>query len=356
MPVQRDPIVVDVRRGPVVESRHQLVAAVVDERGVETARYGDPDFVTYWRSSAKPFQARPWVDDGTVDHFGWGEAEIAIMSASHVGAEVHAGLVRRMLADIGLTESDLRCDAELKARHNCSGNHTGFLAASVFHGWDVATYQRPDHPAQRAGVASVAEAAGMPLESIPCGVDGCGIVVPATPVTAAARAYARLDALAPRVAAAMRAHPVLIEGEGELDTVVMQGFPGTVSKAGAEGLGCVALPGGGALAVKALDGGDRAVGPALVALLVRHLGLADVPDVATRQTAGDQRRRRRRRRAGRAPAVGPPALYSLAPRCRRICAAWTLRYASTRPPVVVSVTPVSRSMRARRFRRVLRCT
>lgn len=283
MPEHCDPIVVDVRRGPVVESRHQLVAAVVDERGVETTRYGDPGFVTYWRSSAKPFQARPWVDDGTLAHFDWGEREIAIMSASHIGAEVHAGLVRRMLADIGLSESDLRCDAELKARHNCSGNHTGFLAASVFHDWDVTTYQHADHPAQRAGVASIAEAAGIRPEDIPRGVDGCGIVVTATPVTAIARAYARLATLAPRVAAAMRAHPVLVEGDGELDTVVMQGFPGTVSKAGAEGLGCVALPDGGAVAVKTLDGGDRAVGPALIALLVRHLGVAEVPDIVRRQ-------------------------------------------------------------------------
>jgi L-asparaginase II len=280
----RDPIVVDVWRGPVVESRHLLVAALVDGDGVETARYGDPGVVTYWRSCAKPFQAGPWVDDGTVAHFGWDDREIAIMSASHVGAELHAGLVRRMLADIGLSEADLRCDATLRARHNCSGNHTGFLAASVFHGWDVATYQHPGHPAQRAGVAAVAEAAGMHLDDIAFGVDGCGIVAPATPVATAARAYARLEALAPRVAGAMRAHPVLIEGAGELDTVVMQGFPGTVSKGGAEGLGCVALPGGGGLAVKALDGGDRAVGPALIALLVRRLGLAEVPDVARRQS------------------------------------------------------------------------
>ncbi len=188
-----------------------------------------------------------------------------------------------MLADIGLSESDLLCDAEFKARHNCSGNHTGFLAASVFHGWDVATYQHADHPAQRAGVASIAEAAGIRPEDIPRGVDGCGIVVAATPVTTIARAYARLETLAPRVAAAMRAHPILVEGDGELDTVVMQGFPGAVSKAGAEGIGCAVLPGGGALAVKALDGGDRAVGPALIALLVRHLGVAEVPDIVRRQ-------------------------------------------------------------------------
>ena len=66
-----------------------------------------------------------------------------------------------MLADIGLSEDDLRCDRDLKARHNCSGNHTGMLAACVRHGWDVATYQRADHPAQVAGVESVAEAAGI---------------------------------------------------------------------------------------------------------------------------------------------------------------------------------------------------
>jgi L-asparaginase II len=274
------PIAVEVWRGPAIESLHTLVASVTDEAGRQVACYGDAGFVTYWRSSAKPFQARPWVDGGTIDRFGWGDRETAIICASHVGADEHAGLVRRMLADIGRSEADLRCDHELKARHNCSGNHTGMLAACVHHGWDLATYQRPEHPAQRAGVAAVSQACGMAVEQIPCGVDGCGIVVCATPVAAAARAYAAWPGLAPRIVRAMAANPVLIEGEGELDTTIMRCFPGAVSKAGAEGLGCVALPGGGGLAVKALDGGDRAVGPALVALLVRHLGLAEVPSGA----------------------------------------------------------------------------
>ncbi len=280
MTAQYDPITVDVWRGPSVESRHEVVASVVDERGVEVARYGDASFSTYWRSSAKPFQARPWVDDGTVDHFGWGDEQIAMMSASHVGAPLHIELVRRMLADIGLSEDDLLADRDLKAGQNCSGNHTGMLAACVRHGWDVATYQRADHPAQVAGVESVAEAAGIAVSAMPCGVDGCGIVVCATPITAAARAYARLPRLAPRIAAAMLTHPVLIEGVGEEDTVIMQAFPGVLSKGGAEGLCCVALPDGGGIAVKALDGASRAPGPALIALLVRHLGLPGVPDAA----------------------------------------------------------------------------
>jgi L-asparaginase II len=281
---QYDPIIVDVWRGPSIESRHQLVASIVDDRGAEVARYGDADFSTYWRSSAKPFQARPWVDDGTVDHFGWGVPETAILCASHVGAPVHVDLVRRMLAGIGLSEEDLRCDHKLKAAHNCSGNHTGMLAACVYHGWDVASYQRADHPAQVAGIEAVAEATGIAAADMPCGVDGCGIVVYATPITAMARGYSRLPRLAPQIAAAMLAHPVFIEGDGEEDTVIMQAFPGVISKGGAEGLCCAALPDGWGIAVKALDGASRAPALGLIALLVRHLGLPHVPELARRRS------------------------------------------------------------------------
>jgi L-asparaginase II len=276
---QTDPIEVQVWRGPVVESRHLVVASVADAAGRELERYGDPDIVTFWRSAAKPFQARPWVDAGVAEHYGWGEREIAIMCASHVGADEHAELVRAMLADLGLSEADLQCDEGARgARHGCSGNHTGFLAGCRLHGWDTATYRAADHPAQRAALSATADAAGCGVDDLALGVDGCGIVVCATPVAVLARAYARLPVLAPRIAAAMRGNPVLIEGEGEPDTQTMQGFPGLVSKAGAEGVGCASLPDGRGVAVKALDGNDRATGPALATLLARCLGLDDVPD------------------------------------------------------------------------------
>jgi L-asparaginase II len=105
-----------------------------------------------------------------------------------------------------------------------------------------------------------------------------------TPITAMARGYARLPRLAPRIASAMLAYPVFIEGEGEEDTVVMQAFPGVVSKGGAEGLCCAALPEGWGIAVKALDGASRAPGLGLIALLVRYLGLPDVPEIARRRS------------------------------------------------------------------------
>jgi len=276
---EHDPLLVQAWRGRAIESIHHVVAAVCDADGRLLARYGDPAFVTYWRSSAKPFQLWPWIADGTVDHWRWGEPEMAVICASHAGTDRHANLVRRMLADLGLTECDLQTHPTVKAAHECSGNHTGMLAACMRHGWDVPSYLAEDHPVQRACHVAVARAAGLDPKDVPVAPDGCGVAAFATSVTLAATAYARLPQLVPRAAAAMRGHPVLVEGEGLIDTVFMQAFPGTVSKDGAEGLGCAVLADGRGLAVKALDGADRAMGPALIALALRCLGLADMPAI-----------------------------------------------------------------------------
>nr|MDQ3805133.1 asparaginase [Acidobacteriota bacterium] len=48
---------VEVWRGPLVESRHRGHVAAVDGRGRLVARLGEPEAVTFMRSSAKPHQA-----------------------------------------------------------------------------------------------------------------------------------------------------------------------------------------------------------------------------------------------------------------------------------------------------------
>lgn len=281
-PRRHPEILVQAWRGSTVESVHRAVAAVAGPDGALEEHWGDPRFVTYWRSAAKPYQAQTWLADGTVARFGWGARELAVMSASHEGTDEHAALVRRMLADAGLEESALRIGDGRGARHGCSGNHAGFLAACVHHGWDPATYPRPDHPAQVAALRTFAAAVGLDAAEVATGVDGCGIVAYATPLGTMASAWALMPSLLPEIAAAMRAHPVLVEGEGLLDTVVMQTFDGVVSKCGAEGLSCAALPDGRGLAIKVLDGADRAVDPVAVGLLARLLGRDDVPEPAAK--------------------------------------------------------------------------
>ncbi len=273
--VQHPEIFVQARRGGTVESLHRACAALAGPDGEIVERWGDPGMVTYWRSSAKPLQAQAWLADGTIGHFGWGAEELAIMSASHDGLDSQADLVRRMLGDAGLSEQDLRCDPTLKARHNCSGNHAGFLAASVNHGWDVPTYQRPEHPSQVAAIEAFAALTGLAAAGIATGTDGCGIVSYATPATVAAATYALLPELLPEISTAMRAHPELVEGPGKIDTEVMRAIPGATSKCGAEGLSCFSLPDGRGLAVKVVDGADRAHEPAGLAALESVVG-ADV--------------------------------------------------------------------------------
>ena len=273
MSVTRHPeIIIQARRGDTVESVHHAVAALAGPDGEIVECWGDPGMVTFWRSAAKPFQAQAWLADGTVAHFGWGAEQLAIMSASHDGLDVHTDLVRDMLADLSLTEADLRCGTKLMARHGCSGNHAGFMAACVHHGWDLAAYLRPDHPAQEAALQMFAACVGLDSRQIPTGVDGCGIVCYATPVSVIAATFALLPDLLPEIGAAMRDHPVLVEGPTWFDTILMETMEGATSKCGAEGLGCVSLPDGRGLSVKVVDGADRAMEPATLAVLHAVLG------------------------------------------------------------------------------------
>ena len=88
-------------------------------------------------------------------------------------------------------------------------------------------------------LAEVARLAG--TDEIRTGIDGCGVVTFALPLTRIAMAFGGVDG---RVADAMRAHPELIRGPRAADTNLMQAFPGWISKGGAEALLCAASPDG----------------------------------------------------------------------------------------------------------------
>src|SRR5260221_12448305 len=61
-------------RGPLVESRHRVHAAVVNATGDLVASVGNPALVTHWRSCAKPFQVMPLIAPGGFDLIGLGRA------------------------------------------------------------------------------------------------------------------------------------------------------------------------------------------------------------------------------------------------------------------------------------------
>ena len=90
---------VEAVRGGIVESVHRVSVAVVDAGGRLVARSGDPDFVTFLRSAAKPFQALPLVEDGAAEHGGisieLGRVALALFveEGFEVGALVAAGQI-----------------------------------------------------------------------------------------------------------------------------------------------------------------------------------------------------------------------------------------------------------------------
>jgi len=259
-----EPIRVTVLRGETAESEHRVHAVAVQD-GQVVATAGDPDFVTFMRSAAKPIQAMP-VARARED---LDDRDLAIASASHLADDDQLAAVRALLAKAPATEDDLECGAfEGSAlRHNCSGKHSAMLALCRAEGWPIEGYRLPDHPCQQAGLAEVARLAG--TDEVRTGIDGCGVVTFALPLTRIAIAFAGVDG---RVADAMRAHPQLIRGPRAVDTVLMQAFPGWVSKGGAEALLCAASPEGLSLALKVEDGAQRALRPALGAFL-NELGL-----------------------------------------------------------------------------------
>ena len=131
--------------------------------------------------------------------------------------------------------------------------------------------------AARAACAAAARAGPRALFT---GTDGCGVPVIGMSLHDAAWLFALLAAGATpaltRVRDAMLAHPVLVAGEGRLDTnLIRAGAGGIVAKGGAEGVQGIGLddPGDGLLgcAVKVEDGSGRPI-PVVVTTILARLG------------------------------------------------------------------------------------
>jgi L-asparaginase II len=101
--------VLEVTRGKVVESVHFGAVAVADASGRLVACWGDPETVTFLRSSAKPFQALPLLEGGAAERFGIPDRELAVACASHSGTDAHVETVASLQARVGVAETDLRC-------------------------------------------------------------------------------------------------------------------------------------------------------------------------------------------------------------------------------------------------------
>lgn len=331
-------ILANVIRGETVESIHRGHISAIDGEGNTVISIGDPSFITYFRSASKPFQALPVITSGAADAFGFTDDEIAMAIASHSGEPMHVERSARMLAKIGLSESDLHCGAHLpfsaeatelmlktgeaptQLHNNCSGKHAGMLALARHISADIADYETIESRVQKRILRCISDFTGLGEDQIAIGIDGCAAPNFAVPVAAMAKSFANLvfplnfhpsvQSAANRVVQAMIKYPELIGGSERLDTMLMQTAAGKViSKVGADGVWlCGVLPSdkyptGLGIALKVEDGDDHRGRPVVAVALLRRLGLLGPDDLS--EISPMPLRNRRGDAVGRVDAVVP---------------------------------------------------
>ena len=284
------PVLVRQVRNGIVESVHRGDVVEVDAAGKMLRVIGDPDRVSYLRSTVKPFGLLALLGAGGQREFDLSPEEIAVMASSHSGEDVHVRTIQAMYRRIGLPQTVLVCGSDAtpldaltaarlardgerpsQVRHMCSGQHSVFVLLAKMGDWELETYWQPEHPAQVAYGEAVAEMFDVAPRNLHTGIDGCGVLTYAFPLRQIAKAYAALAdpsaipggdrraGLARHlevVRDAMIAHPELVGGTRDrLDTSLMKAAPGrVVSKSGAEalrGVGILRGPRGNGVAVPA---------------------------------------------------------------------------------------------------------
>lgn len=293
--MEAPPPIFELTRGEVVEAVHRGSIVVVASDGFLLRSHGNPYTVAFLRSSAKPFQVLPFVENGGVEHYRYTPAELALSCASHETSQMHLDAVCALQQKTGIKEAQLQCgphlpgDAE-KLRevvqknivptpnfNNCSGKHTSMLAFAKMRGYSLEDYLSLAHPIQREILKALAGMCDMPEEKIQTGVDGCSAPNFAMPLFNAALGMARLcdprdlDAkratACKKIVAGMATHPEMVSNFGEFDCELMKIAKGKiVTKRGAEGYQIIGvMPGvvherGVGVAFKVEDGDKSLMG------------------------------------------------------------------------------------------------
>jgi L-asparaginase II len=286
--------------GAFVENTHFGSIAVVDRSGKLLAYAGDPNFMTFSRSTIKAFQATPFVNDGGVDELGISAQELALMCSSHNGEAFHVAAVNSLLTKAQATVEQLQCGAHAPllysmtaakaptgsvwnaCHNNCSGKHAGMLAWCTLHGAVKESYLDLGHPLQQAIRRSLSIWCDTAEADFQTGIDGCSAPNYALPLKNLALGYARLadaksGATAKQLFEVMTTYPEYVSGTDRHDMAFMKTAPADwVAKIGADGVQLIGCRSAGiGIAVKITDGNQRAVISASIETL-KQMGLLDV--------------------------------------------------------------------------------
>ena len=207
MDVRDDAVLIEEYRGALLENVHCGHVCVVGESGSVAFYVGNPEHVTYMRSSAKPMQAIAFFALGLDDKYDLNDQERTILAGSHQGAPYHIEALESIARKMRIDEDALvllptypACqvyrDAAVaqslpprKFYHNCAGKHLATIAMAREFGQSEDTYYQTGTPVQNYLLDRIAQITGCSRERIVVGVDGCGVPVYGMPLSDMARGF-----------------------------------------------------------------------------------------------------------------------------------------------------------------------
>lgn len=214
----------------------------------------------YLRSCAKPLQATLLVDYG----IDLTDEELALCCGSHAGEECHIRVARQILKKFDIDENLLKCgvhaplarsmqdkmllngEKATAIHNNCSGKHIGFLAICRKMGWNMTTYDKPEHPLQVAIKNKINTLTSLPrptgegwgegaTQPYPVTTDGCGVPILSMPLKNMLMGYENLFQYK-KIISAIKNYPYIFGGENRLDTEIITNSTDLIAKVGAGGL------------------------------------------------------------------------------------------------------------------------
>lgn len=295
--VVQNSLVVNVVRGSLVESKHEVTAVVVDSSNRIINSWGNYEVKIFPRSSIKPIQAMAIVLSGADKKFDISPIELALSCASHSGENQHVNTVKNWLKRMNLTEIDLECGAHLPMdtkssaellsnkitltalQNNCSGKHTGMLATALALGVPTKNYIHADHPVQKLVKEIIENFSEEKIDHAHTAIDGCSIPTYNMKMRNLALAMARFShpsmldeayqSAAQKIYTAATTNPFYVAGSDRYCTRMMSDLKDkALIKTGAEGVMFAAIPSLQAgVVVKAADGATRAAESAMSYIL-----------------------------------------------------------------------------------------
>jgi L-asparaginase II len=204
---------VEIYRADILESRHRVMACLVDGAGQVVDQWGAQNDLAqpvFPRSAIKPLQALHFLESGAWQAFDLSDQHLVFSASSHEGESFHLQLALEWMRKLGFQQSDLCCGGHwpthVASQHelirqgkkpeatwnNCSGKHLGILSTCRHLGMDIANYGAWEHPIQVDLRNKLSLWLDCDLHQSPWGIDGCGIPTMAFPLKNLAKGMAHL--------------------------------------------------------------------------------------------------------------------------------------------------------------------